>query len=52
MPDRARFRCNNCGHRFETAVLGKDEQREARRVNRPTMAVHCPACHRTDIRKG
>lgn len=52
MPERARFRCNNCGHRFETAVLSKNEQREARRDNRPTKAVHCPECRRTDIRMG
>ena len=25
-----RFRCNNCGHRFEAEVLNEDERYEAR----------------------
>lgn len=49
MPERVYFRCNNCGHRFETEVLEENERREARRENRPTNAVHCPKCNRTDI---
>lgn len=52
MPERIRFRCNNCGYRFETQVLDEDERREARRENRPTNVVHCPQCQRTDIRRG
>lgn len=52
MTDIVRFRCQNCGYRFETEVLGDDERREARRINRPTSAVQCPKCHRTDIRRG
>lgn len=52
MPDTVRFRCNNCGRRFETEVLDEDERRDARREKRPTNAVHCPECQRTDIRRG
>ncbi len=52
MPELARFRCINCGHRFEVEVLDDDERREARRENRPTSAVHCPECYRTDVRRG
>ncbi len=52
MPERARFRCKNCGHRFEADVLDEAERREARREDRPTSAVHCPECRRTDIRRG
>ena len=37
MPERIRFRCNNCGHRFEAEVLDEDERRQARRENRPTI---------------
>ena len=52
MTERIRFRCKNCGHRFATEVLDEDERREARRKSRPTHAVHCPVCNRTDIRRG
>ena len=52
MTERVRFRCQNCGYRFETEVLDEAERREARRLDRPTSAVHCPDCHRTDIRRG
>jgi len=52
MPDCVSFRCNNCGHRFEIEVLNKEERREAERENRPTSAVHCPKCNRTDLRQG
>ena len=52
MTDIVRFHCNNCGHRFETEVLDKDEQREARRINQPTSPIQCPECNRTDIRRG
>lgn len=52
MPERIRFRCKNCGYRFETEVLDDDERREARRNNCSTNAVHCPECRRTDIRRG
>lgn len=52
MPEHIRFRCNNCGHRFETEVLDEQERREARHENQPTNAVHCLQCQRTDIRRG
>jgi rubredoxin len=52
MTDIVRFRCNNCGHRFEAEVLDKNEQEEAQRKRRPTSPVQCPECKRTDIRNG
>ncbi len=52
MTERIQFRCNNCGHRFEVEVVDEYERREARREKRPTSAVHCPECYRTDIRRG
>lgn len=52
MPEYVRFRCNNCGHRFEKEVLIEEERRKARFENRPTSPVHCPECNRTDIRRG
>jgi len=52
MSETVRFRCNNCGHRFDAEVLTDDEKRQARLKNRPTSAVHCPQCNRTDIRRG
>jgi hypothetical protein len=52
MPDTIRFRCNNCGHRFETEILTDEEMRRAAREQRPTYAVSCPDCRRTEIRRG
>lgn len=52
MADVVRFRCNKCGHRFETEVLSERERLETRRRNQPTLPVHCPQCKRTDIRRG
>lgn len=52
MPERKKYRCNNCGERFEVDVLSKEEEREYDRQNRPYSPVHCPKCNRTDIRKG
>jgi rubredoxin len=52
MADTIRFRCLNCGHRFEAEVLDEDEKREARRRNQPTSPIQCPECRRTDLRRG
>jgi len=52
MSERRRFRCLNCGHRFEADVLTADEKREARRRGRPTQPIACPECNHTDIRGG
>jgi len=52
MSDTVRFRCNNCGRRFEAEVLTEDEKRRAAQERRPTSAVQCPDCNRTDIRRG
>ena len=50
MPENARFRCNNCGHRFEKEILNEEEAKEERRKGRPVYAIQCPKCQRTDIR--
>ena len=52
MSERRRYRCTNCGEKFETEVLTPDEVKRAREQRRPTSAVHCPRCNRTDIRGG
>lgn len=52
MTDIVRFRCLNCGHRFQSEVLDEQERRDARRRDMPTSPVRCPACYRTDIRRG
>ena len=52
MTRRARFRCRNCGHRFEIDVLDEDEQRQAQRKGLPTSPIHCTKCKRTDVRDG
>ena len=43
---RKRFRCLNCGHRFEAEVFEKGEA-DGRRL--PSGPVHCPSCNRTDV---
>lgn len=52
MTEVVRFRCNNCGHRFEEQVLSEEEVEEAKRRREPTSSVHCPKCHRTYVRHG
>ena len=52
MTEKVRFRCNNCGCRFEEEILDEEEKREARREDQPTYAVQCPECKRTDVRRG
>jgi DNA-directed RNA polymerase subunit RPC12/RpoP len=54
MSEMKRYRCNNCGHRFEVEVLSMDERREAEREGRPLSAIRCPQpnCGRTDVRPG
>lgn len=47
-----RYRCLNCGRRFETEVLTPEEQQEAKRQGRALCYVACPECRRTDIRFG
>ncbi len=42
------FYCLNCGYRFVTMILEKGEA-EAKKVQ--TSPVHCPKCHRTDLRE-
>ena len=43
-----RFRCLNCGNRFEVEVVEKDEAEARRLLVKP---VHCPKCNRTDVEK-
>lgn len=52
MPERKRFRCNNCGHRFEEETLTEDERHEAERKRMIVYNIQCPQCCRTDIRNG
>ncbi len=52
MPIEARYRCRNCGHRFNVNLLTADERREAERQRRPVYAIACPECHREDARPG
>lgn len=52
MGEMRRYRCNNCGNRFQVEILSVEERRDAEREGRPLSAVHCPECHRTDVRPG
>jgi len=52
MTEKVRFRCKNCGHRFEAEILTESEKQEARNRNQPTSPIHCPECNRTDVVQG
>lgn len=52
MPDTKKYRCLNCGHRFEVDVLTRDERRELEEKNEPIYAISCPECSHTNYREG
>ena len=52
MPTMKRFRCNNCGHRFENEWYSPNEREQARKEGIRFGSLHCPECNRTDIRDG
>jgi DNA-directed RNA polymerase subunit RPC12/RpoP len=52
MPVLTRYRCLNCGERFEIEVFTPEEIREVQRQRRPVARVACPKCHRTDLDRG
>lgn len=51
MSELIRFRCNQCGHRFESVVLSNGELREAQKLLRPTTKVRCSKCGGVNIRR-
>ena len=52
MPTMKRFRCNNCGYRFENKWYPLEERPQAEREGVRFSRLHCPECNRTDIRDG
>jgi DNA-directed RNA polymerase subunit RPC12/RpoP len=52
MAEKVKYRCKNCGNRFEVEILSDRERREFERQNRPTSPVRCPGCKRTDVMRG
>jgi hypothetical protein len=52
MTEKAKFRCLNCGHKFEEEVMTEREKEQARRENRPTHPLACPKCRRTSVERG
>lgn len=52
MSEIKKFRCNNCGHRFEEEVLNSKERHEAILEDVVFTKIHCPKCNRLDIRSG
>jgi len=54
MSELKRYRCLNCGHRFEVEVLTREERLEADREGTPLGPIRCPRpeCRRTDVRLG
>lgn len=51
MTVRTRFRCLNCGERFEIEELTPDEVREARHRGRPISNACCPSCRRNALER-
>lgn len=51
MTETVRYRCNQCGERFEVQVLTDRERREAREQHRQVYAIHCPKCGSRDVRR-
>lgn len=52
MPIKMKYRCNNCGERFEIDILTEDEKREFERQRLNYTPISCPKCHRRDYREG
>jgi transposase-like protein len=52
MTQKQRYRCLNCGEKFEIEVLTDSERRDAKKRNIPVYAIACPKCRRTDVSKG
>lgn len=51
MTQLAVYRCNQCGHRFETPILSERERREAEKDKRPVFAVQCPRCSSRNLQQ-
>lgn len=51
-----RYRCLNCGKKWEKNILTADEVREAQRKGQPVYPVpsplHCPECGRNTVQEG
>jgi transposase-like protein len=52
VPIIKRYRCKNCGYRFENDWYPPDERPQAQRQGIRFGKLHCPECNRTDIREG
>lgn len=52
MSRMVKYRCKNCGERFEKELLDEREIEQARRERQPLDAIRCPKCKRTDVREG
>lgn len=52
MPVKRRYRCQNCGHRFEVDVLTEQEKEQAKRREQRLYPIACPECKRQAVREG
>ena len=52
MTQKRRYRCRNCGNRFELEILTEEEKREAQRKLQPVYPIACPNCKRRDVCEG
>lgn len=51
MPEVVRYKCQQCGERFEAQVLTDRERREARERQRQVYAIQCPRCGSREVRR-
>jgi NAD-dependent SIR2 family protein deacetylase len=52
MSEIVKFRCLNCGERFSTEAMTREEQKEAEDRFESYSPIQCPKCKRTEIRRG
>jgi DNA-directed RNA polymerase subunit RPC12/RpoP len=39
-----KFKCSDCGYRFDQPILTDREKEEAKRDRKPVVGVQCPKC--------
>ena len=54
MPKQKKYRCNNCGERFECEVYTEEDLMRAEKNKQKLHGsqIRCPKCNRTDYREG
>lgn len=51
MTELVKFRCNDCGYRFEVPILTDKEKQEVTQDNRPVFNIQCLRCKGVRVQK-